>query len=254
MEFVSKEKTVGIIGGMGPEATVDIQKRIIRLTPAIDDIDHIHCLVDNDPKIPSRIKALIEGTGEDPGPYLAKMAKKLESWGSDFLIIPCNTAHYYYQNVAEAVSIPVVHLIDLIAEGFKKDFPNETKVGVAASTAIKLTKQYEKRFHSRNVEVVYPDNEDQNKLLDIIKAVKAGDTGHEVLETFNSVCNRLHEKGAGVVVTACTELSAFADKLESEKEALSTRHYNLIDAAEYLAKETVAIVKEGKEPHTSHSY
>ena len=67
------EKTVVILGGMGLNATVDILKRIIRLTPAKDDVDHIHCLVDNDPKVPSRIKALIEGNRENPGPYLAEM-------------------------------------------------------------------------------------------------------------------------------------------------------------------------------------
>ncbi len=86
------EKVVGIIGGMGPEATVDLMRRIIANTPALDDIDHIRCIVDNNPKIPSRIKALIEADGESPGPVMAAMGKSLEAYGVDFLAIPCNTA------------------------------------------------------------------------------------------------------------------------------------------------------------------
>src|SRR5210317_1086324 len=111
----TQEKTVGILGGMGPEATVDLMRRIIRLTPALDDADHIRCIVDNNPKVPSRIKAIIEGDGEDPGPCMADMGRRLESWGADFLVIACNTAHFYYGAVQQAVNIPVVNLIDLVA-------------------------------------------------------------------------------------------------------------------------------------------
>src|ERR1700723_4357749 len=88
-------RIVGIIGGMGPEATVDLMRRVIAATPARDDADHIHLLVDNNPKVPSRIAALIDGTGCDPAPALCEMAKGLEAQGADFLVIPCNTAHYY---------------------------------------------------------------------------------------------------------------------------------------------------------------
>ncbi|MGY9013879.1 MAG: aspartate/glutamate racemase family protein, partial [Rhodospirillales bacterium] len=95
-----REKTVGVIGGMGPEATVELMSRIIAKTPANDDVDHIHMIVDNDPKIPSRIKALLEGTGEDPGPYIANMARKLQTAGADFLVMPCNTAHLYRDVIA----------------------------------------------------------------------------------------------------------------------------------------------------------
>ena len=97
---------------MGPEATVDLMQRIIRLTPALDDADHIRCIVDNNPKVPSRIKAIIEGDGEDPGPCMADMGRRLESWGADFLVIACNTAHYYYGAVQKAVNIPVINLIE----------------------------------------------------------------------------------------------------------------------------------------------
>ena len=75
----AKHKTVGVIGGMGPEATVDFLRRLVASTPARDDADHIRVFVDNNPKIPSRIAALIEGGGEDPAPVLCAMAKGLEA-------------------------------------------------------------------------------------------------------------------------------------------------------------------------------
>ncbi len=106
-------KVVGVIGGMGPEATVDFLRRIVAATPAQDDADHIRVLVDNNPKIPSRIAALVDGTGEDPLPILIAMAHGLEKQGADFLVIPCNTAHYYLPRIAEAVSIPLLDMVAL---------------------------------------------------------------------------------------------------------------------------------------------
>ena len=133
------EKIVGIIGGMGPEATVDLMQRIIRLTPALDDIDHIRCIVDNNPKVPSRIKAIIEGDGEDPSPCMADMGRRLETFGADFLVIACNTAHYYYAAVQKAVNIPVINMIDIVSHHVKTNFPEQDKIGILASPAVAMT-------------------------------------------------------------------------------------------------------------------
>jgi len=93
---------------MGPEATVDLMLRVIKATPATDDQDHIHMLVDNNPKVPSRIKARLHGSGESPAPVLVSMARRLADWGADFLAIPCNTVHHYLREVQKAVDIPVL--------------------------------------------------------------------------------------------------------------------------------------------------
>jgi aspartate racemase len=236
MKSEKQEKIVGIIGGMGPDATVDILKRIIRLTPAKDDIDHIHCIVDNNSKVPSRIKALIDGGSEPPGPHLAIMGQKLEQWGADFLIIPCNTAHYYYQDIKDAVSIPVIHLIDVVVSKFVQSHPQLKKVGIAASTAVLLTDLYKKRFHAHGIEVLYPDDLYQQKLLDVIKRVKAGETVDAVTETISTIFNHITEKGAEVIIIACTELSVVCGEMP----------FRMIDAAEVLAQETVDVVKRGK--------
>ena len=136
---MDNEKVVGIIGGMGPEATVDMIAQVIRATPARDDIDHIRMLVDNNPKIPSRIKAVIEGTGESPAPCMGEMARNLVAWGDDFLVIPCNTAYYYYDAVQAAVDVPVLNMIDLTVDAIITENPTVRYPGLLASTAVLMT-------------------------------------------------------------------------------------------------------------------
>ena len=109
---VAPHPVIGIIGGMGPEATVDLMRRVIAATPAGDDGDHIHMIVDNNPKIPSRIATLIDGNGIDPAPELIRMARGLEAAGATVLAIPCNTAHAYADQIAASVAIP---LLDMVA-------------------------------------------------------------------------------------------------------------------------------------------
>ncbi len=223
---------------MGPEATVDLMQRIIRLTPALDDADHIRCIVDNNPKVPSRIKAIIEGNGEDPGPCMADMGRRLESWGADFLVIACNTAHYYYDAVQEAVNIPVINLIDLVANHVKDNFSNQRKIGILASPAVAMTGLYTHRFSRLGIEDVWPDPDHQAQLLSVIKEIKKGNTGETVGDDYKNVYENLMKKGATLLIIACTELSALGGKLPIKA----------LDAAEILALEIVHVAKNRKEP------
>ncbi len=231
-----REKIVGILGGMGPEATVDLMGRIIRLTPALDDADHIRCIVDNNPKVPSRIKALIEGTGEDPGPCMADMGRRLEAWGADFLAIACNTAHYYYDAVQGAVQIPVIHLIDIVAKHVKDQFQGCEKVGVLASPAVAKTGLYTQRFKQLELQDIWPDSDHQEMLLNVIKEVKRGNTTEAVRAVYAAVCDNLIEKGAKIAIIACTELSALGGSLP----------IHTVDAAEVLAAEIVQVATNRK--------
>jgi aspartate/glutamate racemase len=114
----TREKIVGIIGGMGPEATVDLMQRIIRLTPATDDMDHIRCIVDNNPKVPSRIKAIIEGDGQDPGPVMADMAGRISP---DLLLQYARVCDHVKE---QTVRVAIVACTELSALG--GDLPFET--------------------------------------------------------------------------------------------------------------------------------
>ncbi len=234
-----EENIPGILGGMGPEATVDLMQKIIMHTPAIDDIDHIRCIVDNNPKIPSRIQAILSGEGENPGPVMADMAKRLERWGADFIVIPCNTAHEYYSYVAEAVSIPVVHLIDLVVDVVIQHDNAAEAVGILGSNTIIKTQLYTTRFARRGVRAVYPEEEMQQKLFLIIRRVKKGETGHEIRAEFKSIANHLIEKGVKTLILGCTELGIIAENMDIQ----------CFDAADVLAQEVVAVAKKQKAPH-----
>lgn len=234
----SPEKIVGIIGGMGPEATVDLMQRIIANTRALDDADHIRCIVDNNPKIPSRIRAILQGDGENPGPVMAEMARRLADYGADLLVIPCNTAHHYYEYVARAVTIPVVHLIDLVVQTVLAEHPGLAQVGVLGSTTIVTTGLYQNRFAACGVEVLYPDQKEQERLFQVIRQVKAGNTGEKTCHDFAQICGHLAVKGASLCILGCTELGV----LDAE---LPIQSY---DATEILAREVVAVVKGNKPP------
>ena len=231
MAVAINEKVVGVIGGMGPEATVDLMQRIIDLTPADDDVDHIHVLVDNNPKIPSRIKALIEGGGEDPAPCMISMAQGLVKQGADFLVIPCNTAHHYYPQVAAAVDVPVFNLIELTAGHAKTMNPNLSKVGLLASSALQIIHLYEPWCAKFGAEVLYPEEEKQQQVMDLIRAVKAKRHTAEQLANYQQAADDLAAQGAECLVLACTELSVIGDQLKTSLP--------IYDASELLAREIV---------------
>ncbi len=202
-----KEKTVGVIGGMGPEATVEFMRRLIVAVPAKDDADHLHVIADNNPKIPSRIKALIEKTGEDPTPVLIGMAQRLQASGADFLTIPCNTAHYYLPAIAKAVTIPVLDVVDLTIAKLNALDPRPARIGMLASTAVRLVGLFESRFATTGLTTVFPDEETESRLLDIIRAVKAAHITPSHQRTYEAIAKRLAEDGADAFLVACTELS-----------------------------------------------
>lgn len=209
-----RQKTVGIIGGMGPEATVDLMQRIIQATPANDDQDHLRLLVDNNPKVPSRIKASIEDTGEDPAPVLVQMARDLERWGADFLAIPCNTAHHFHPAVQAAVGVPVLNMIELAVGRIRQETPDILKVGLFASTAVIRTGLYDKFFARRGVEVVHPGDTSQDQVLAAIRAIKAQRFSSASLDALNRAIDDLIAREAEVILIACTELSVIAKKLQ----------------------------------------
>ena len=109
-------KPVGILGGMGPEATILLMQKVLDAVPARDDADHVPLIVHQNPQVPSRIAALIEGTGRDPMPVLMSMAQDLERAGAQALAMPCNTAHHYALAVTNATTLPFLNMISLTAD------------------------------------------------------------------------------------------------------------------------------------------
>lgn len=216
-------RTVGVIGGMGPEATVDFLRRIVAATPAEDDQDHIRVLVDNNPKIPSRLAAIVDGTGGDPLPVLIAMAQGLERQGADLLAMPCNTAHHYRPRIAQAVSIPVLDMVALSVAAL----PPGTRIGMLASPAVRLVGLYEERLRAAGREAVFP--QDDAPVLEIIRALKANRVTDAHRESYARIAGALD---CDACLIACTELSVLG-----APEGVTVP---VVDALDVLVKAVVA--------------
>jgi len=235
------EKTVGIIGGMGPAATVDLQRRIVEVTPAIDDADHIRVLVDNNPKVPSRIAALIDGDGESPVPCMISMAQGLIVAGAELLAIPCNTAHYYFDEVAGAVDAPIINLIEICRGHFLNLDSRPKMIGLLASTAVQRVDLYGPSFAEEGLQTLFPMDDQQAKLMQLIRSVKAGDKNPDLHAAFSAAANNLVDQGAQALLIACTELSVLADKgVGQGPNPSQAQNVPMFDAAQLLAEKIVS--------------
>lgn len=220
--------TVGVLGGMGPEATIDFQYRVLRATPARDDADHVRLLIDNNPAVPSRIEFVIHGRGASPGPTLAAMAQGLESLGADCLVMPCNTAHLFVAQIRDATAVEFISMIDATVAAVGK----VAKVGLLASTAVIQTDLYGRAFGAEGVTAVVPDDDDQQQVMALIRRTKAGKTGPADLQLLQRVAADFIARGAECLVVACTELSVLCADLHTDVA--------VVDAAQVLAEVTVA--------------
>ena len=202
-------KTVGILGGMGPEATILLMQKIMAAVPARDDADHVPLIVHQNPQVPSRIKALIEGTGEDPGPTLARMARDLQAAGAQALAMPCNTAHHYAPAVAGATPLPFLNMLDLTAASLAAQ--GARRVGMLASPATRLAGVFDAPFAAHGLTPVFlPDD---GALLAIIRAVKAGQGIAALGPRLTAEAGALVDQGADHLLVACTELSLMTSAL-----------------------------------------
>jgi len=199
------QKTVGVMGGMGPDATVDFMARVIALTDSNSDQEHVHMIVEQNPTIPDRQTAIREGT-DDVSDALAAMAKRLQDAGADFLVMVCNTAHVFIDGVYASTTIPFVHLIEESVNEIDVVSPDAKKVGVMATTGCLNTGIYQDAVISSGREALVPEGDDMQELMDLIKAVKAGDKGEEIQNGMQTSANHLVDRGADVIIAGCTEI------------------------------------------------
>ena len=199
-----EKKTIGILGGMGPLATADLFQKITLLTEAETDRDHIRVYIDSNANIPDRTAAILSN-GPDPVPEMASALRNLEACGADCVIMPCNTAHNFYDAVASSVSIPVLHMIAITRDALKSR--GVKCAGLLATDGTVQTGIYQRTFEGSGVELITPDNtEDQSAVMDIIyNGVKAGDLTHDAT-AFRAACEHLLARGAEVLILGCTEL------------------------------------------------
>ena len=216
-------KVLGVLGGMGPAATLDFLAKLQAATPVKREQDHLRVLVDINPKVPDR------NVGDsDPGPILAAMAAGLRDGGAEVLAIACNTAHAY----AEAVLASGLPLVDMLeAAGLAAHAKGATIVGVlGTSLALGL---YRDRFSTMGLEVVMLDDHEQVEFMALLYRIKQGDVGEASRETMAALAHRLVGKGAQGVVAGCTEVPLVLGAADLSVPFL--------DATEELARRCVAV-------------
>ncbi|MGI3187325.1 aspartate/glutamate racemase family protein [Nioella aestuarii] len=208
-------RRIGILGGMGPEATILMQQRLLKAIPAEDDSDHIPLLIDMNPQVPSRIAHLIEGTGGDPAPVLAEMARRLEAGGAEALAMPCNTAHSYAASITAAVKIPLLNMVTLSAERV-----GVGKVGILASPATRITGVFDKALAKVGATPVWLA--DDAPLLHAIRIIKANGATVEARNIVRAASEELLAMGARTQVIGCSEMSLIAEATSADADVIDT--------------------------------
>ncbi len=203
---VAPTRILGILGGMGPEATANLYQEIVKLTPAQKDQDHIPTLIFSFPQIPDRTTA-IRNNDRSIIPYLVEGTTRLEKAGASFIVLPCNTVHFFHDDMQRAVKIPILHMIRETADVVARSYPNARRIGLLASDGTVATGLYEREFSARGMKLVYPDEPIQKDcVMKAIYGIKAGGDKQSNEELLFTAGKNVERKGAEVIVLGCTEI------------------------------------------------
>lgn len=224
-----KNITVGVLGGLGPMASVYFYEMVVNMTDAKTDQEHVDMIITNRATTPDRTAFIVGSSDEDPSDILIDDAKKLEKYGVDFIVMTCNTAHYFYEKISNAVNIPLINIVEETIKHAKSN--NHKKLGILATTGNIKTNLYQSMCEKYDIDYLVLDENRQSKVMEIIyDDIKSGKPAN--MDKFNSIVNYLKENNCDGVILGCTELSI----LKSDNN-LDGSFY--IDSLEILARETI---------------
>jgi len=226
------EKVVGILGGMGPEATVDIFQKIVHFTNVKKDQEHLHLIIDSNPKIPDRTTSIKTGDRKIV-PALIETASNLEQAGADFIIIPCNTAHYFLEDVVKAINIPIINMIKETVH--KVVQAHISSVGIMATVGTIQTGLYQNELEKEDIQFILPEIESRGIIMDAITRIKAGDDKKAIAKIFLKEVKGLKNRGANAFILGCTEIP-LAFPFDQVKEPVFDATTILAHAAIQFAK------------------
>lgn len=224
--------TVGILGGMGPEATMDLMGKILLASKELNKPPRL--VVDCNPTVPSRLAA-IEGRGPSPVPVLQEMSKGLIQIGANILLIACNAAHYFYEEIQAATGgVPILNMIEEVLTSLVQ---RNTSGPVAIMGAARVIEElYATRLQTAGFTVILPETEDRHQLDTVLVRVWKGNFGQDVRKSAQELVDRMHRRGCTHVVLACTELALL---LQEYKGSLK-----LLDPLWILAQSAVEKLKD----------
>ena len=202
------KKTIGILGGMGPEATLHMQGLILKKTKAQKDQDHIKTIVFSNPEVPPRTDAILK-TGPSPVPYLVEGVKALIQAGADFIIMPCVTAHYFIPEVQAQIQFQFLSLLEESLKWTLKNIPGIKRAGIIASTGTLESKLFHDAFKAKGIEISPPTDKEQDQVMEAIfgeKGIKAGYTTGSPRDDIIRIAHDLIQRGAEAIIAGCTEV------------------------------------------------
>ncbi len=223
-------KKLGIIGGLGPMATIYFMELVVRMTKADNDNGHIPMIIYNYPDTPDRTEYLLDHSKPNPLPNILEMGENLKKQGCEYFAMPCITAHYFGKEITETIGSGFINMIEETAK-----FLNKKKidtVGLMATDGTVKSKVFEDTLNAYGINVVVPSDEKQRLVMKVIyDEVKAG---KEVsVNDLYEVKEELKSKGAKLCLLGCTELSVVKGNYTLDDEFL--------DVLEILAKQAVLL-------------
>ena len=226
------EKTLGILGGLGPLATVYFMDMIVKMTDAKTDQDHISMIVLNHAAIPDRTDFILDASKPNPLPMMVEDAKKLQAAGSDYVVMPCNTAHFFYEQIQNNITIPMLNIIEETVI-FAKERAGVKKLGILATKGTISAGSYQRMCEKYGIEWAVPSLQDEQSLMNIIyNQVKAG---REInITEFLKIIENMKADGCDAVALGCTELSVINKDFALNRE-------DIVDSLEVLARRSIEL-------------
>lgn len=207
------KKSIGILGGMGPLATADLFRKIVLMTKAGCDNEHLRIYIDNNANIPDRTAAILNG-GEDPVEEMSSALKNLVACGADCIIMPCNTAHYFLPRLQAQTDVPILSMLAETAKSCARMFPGKT-AGIMGTRGTLASGLYNQALEAEGVAYVLPEESDRDVLMTAIyDCVKGGRDLALVREPMEGVLERMGKAGADYFILGCTELPIVAQELQ----------------------------------------
>lgn len=233
--MLENRKIIGILGGMGPMASVDMFQKFVQSTPANCDQAHIPIIISSIPDIPDRSKYLLEN-GEDPFPFLLKYATNLQQAGATCIVIACNTAHFWFQKLKE--HLPQVHMISMIDATCNEILESKCKkIGILATNATLQTQLYKQKIEQLGLEYLQPSENNQQNVMKSIYLYKSGQVT-EAIQLMRIERDRLLEQGVDTIIMGCTEVPLIL----AEDAKIIPKFY--VDATQVLVNQAISWYNE----------
>jgi len=224
------KRSLGILGGMGPLATANFMTQVVENTKASIDQDHLRIYMDCNSQIPPRLPPLISPDGENPTPAMRESAKKLEYMGAGLIVIPCVTAHAFYDKVIHVTRVPFLYMPEIVARACLNDFPYKT-AGVLSTEGAARSRVLLGPMDELNMPYITPDAAEQSEVARLIGEVKGGGDIMRIASDFSKVLDSMMARGADYFVLGCTELPIIGNYCDKK--------YSFVDTSLELAKAAI---------------